>query len=359
MYYNRTLWRSLFGDTPPPADYDEFIRLCDEVRAFSARTGRVLLPIAGSKDNAPPLIGGLFSAVTQRLALSLDRMHTLQATNTDVSLEFLRRSWDLDHPAIRAAFAISREAGLNFQPGYSQLGRDDASFYFMQGQALMITTGSWDSTSFRKLANFEIGVFGLPLPAPTHPKYGEFVFGPVAEGASTGLNFGIPRYTKNFDQTLDFLRYLGSQPVNQKFSHVSGWLPAVVGVKPGEHIAPFAPRELGYTGGFSIERLGADTRRIMSNANHILVSPAGSSEAMIAAIRNELPRTVRSDLERTQREAVKNISRQDVTLAARLWETEPAEAKVDQTLESQNRREAVHGWINFQLARTAAQAAGR
>ena len=205
----------------------------------------------------------------------------------------------------------------------------------------------------------EIGVFGLPLPAPTHPKYGEFVFGPVAEGASTGLNFGIPRYTKNFDQTLDFLRYLGSYRVNEKFSRVSGWLPSVVGVTPGELIAPFAPRELGYMGGFSLERLGADTRRIISNAHHVLVAPNGSAEAIIEEIRKDIPRSLRSDLERGQREAVVNISRQDVTLAALQRETDPSAEKLDQVLESQNRREALHGWIQFQLARTAAPATAR
>ncbi len=359
MYYNRTLWRSVVGDVPPPTDYDEFIKLCARIRAINEKTGRTILPIAGSKSNSPVLMENLFGSVTQRLNQSLDTLHNLNPVPLDIGIEFLRKNWDLDTPAIRLGYEISREAGLNFQPGYIQLGRDDAVFYFVQSKALMITTGSWDSSSFRQLANFEIGVFDLPLPDRDNPKYGPYVLGAAAEGAATGLNFGVPLYSKNLDQTLDFLRYLGSYPVNSKFSRISGWLPSVVGVVPDEKIAPFAPRELGYIPGFSPTAIGPDTSRIISNANNLLVSPNGSVQELLDEIRDELPGTVRSDLVRTQTGSVKSISRQDVTLAAMQRMTTPSPQKIDQMLESQNQRELVHAWTAFQLERTAARSSSR
>jgi raffinose/stachyose/melibiose transport system substrate-binding protein len=356
MYYNRNLWRSIFGDTPPPADYDEFLKLCADVHAFSKSSGRPILPIAGSKDNAPFIIENLFSTIIQRLNQSLDTLLTLQPTAAEISIDYLRGDWSLETPAIRAGFEISREAGLNFQPGYTQLGRDDASFYFVQSKALMITTGSWDSTSFRKLANFEIGVFDLPIPSSQNPKYGAYLLGPAAEGASTGLSFAIPRHTKHFDQTLDFLLYLGSQPVNEKFSRISGWLPSVVGVKPDAQIAPFFPRDKGYVNGFPLEKLGADTKRIMETSNNLLVSPNGSVDLMLTKLRKELAATLRSDLDRAQRSATQNISRQDINLAGLQRQPNASFAKIDQTLESQNRREAAHGWLALELHRTSAAA---
>lgn len=353
MFYNVTLWRSIFGDVPPPTDYEEFLERCAGIRAFSKKSGRTLLPIAGSKDNAPILINNLFGTVTQRLTLSIDHLHNLTPLLSEISVAYLKGEWTLDDPAIRAAFDISRETGLNFQPGYAQLGRDDASFYFVQGKAVMITTGSWDSSSFRMLADFEIGVFDLPLPSRDNPKYGAYVLGASSEGAATGLNFGIPRHTKNFEQTLDFLLYLGSQPVNAKFSRISGWLPSVVGVPPAKEVAPFKPRSEGYLDGFDLTTLGADTKRILAINNNALVSHNGSVDKLIERIRPRLPGTVRSDLERSQSNSLKNISRQDVIMIGLQREANASAAKLDETLEAQNRREAAHAWANYELARTA------
>src|SRR5690606_21015955 len=53
MYYNVSEWQRILGDTPPPANYDEFISICERVQEHAAKTGRTIFPIAGSKYGTP------------------------------------------------------------------------------------------------------------------------------------------------------------------------------------------------------------------------------------------------------------------------------------------------------------------
>lgn len=359
IYYNRTLWREILGDTPPPADFDEFIALCDRVRAFATRQGWPLIPMAGSRDNAPILIGRLFTSQTQRLNQRLDVLHELKPPPAQVALAYLRGDWSLDDPAIERALEISRVAGLNFQSGYSQLGRDDASFYFVQGRALMIATGSWDSTSFRQQAGFEIDAFNIPIPGRDHPRYGAQLFGPASESdAGTGLAFGVSRSSPHFERALDFIQFLSSQPINEEFSRNSGWLPAVIGITPPPQVRPFLPRSDGYVGGFGFTQFGADSARVNSAHTSKLVSAAGSVESFRAALAAELPEAIRNDLQRVARSSLLNIGRQDLIIAgqAGLRRLEPATdaLKLSRLLESQNRREAQVAWQHHELQRLSA-----
>ncbi len=360
MFYNRTLWKNLFGDRPPPADYDEFLALCADVREIGRTTGRSLIPIAGSKDNAPPLLNRLFSSQTQRLHLSLDTFGNLRPGPADIGLGLLRGDWSIDDPGYASGLAIIRETAASFQPGYAQIGRDDASFYFLQSRALMIATGSWDSPSFRAQADFEIGVFSLPIPSPDHPRYGAGVLGRGSEAETgTGLSFGIPRATKNPGRAIDFLRFLASHPGNTTFSRVSGWLPAVAGVETPVEVKPFLPVTVGYVDGFEpgFYMPGSNTYRVLLNQMNVLVGPAGSVAAYQDRVRAPLREAVAEDLRRAVANAHLNVNRQDVVLAAlaRLGpgDSHASDAKLDQLLEAQNKIEASNAWSLHELARLA------
>ena len=317
-----------------------------------------IIPIAGSRNNAEPIMDRLFASQTQRLSQRMDFRRDLHPSEQQLAqrlgLAYLQGRWTLDDPALTRALELNREAGLNFQPGFTQLGRDDAAFYFVQGRALMIATGSWDSTSFRQQAGFEIGVFRIPAPSPDDPRYGAQLFGPAAENdVGTGLSFGIPRAGANVERALDFLRFLASQPANSKFSHRSGWLPSVEGVEPPAPVAPFLPVQTGYVDGFHLGQFGADSRRLLRTEMGRLVSPGGSVDKFREAIRAPLAVAIRDDLERVRRDSVLNISRQDVILQS-LLETraahdQTADQKTSQLIEAQNRNEADTAWQALQL----------
>lgn len=357
IFYNRDLWRATLGDTPPPADFTAYIELCKRVSEHAERTGVKIIPVVGSRANGAPVIDRLFASQTQRVNQRIDLFHDLKPTGQAAALAYLRGDWTLDEPALRRALEISREAGLRFQPGYLQIERADAAFQFVQGRALMIATGSWDSPSFRQQAGFEIGVFDIPIPGRDHERYGEGVLGPAAENdVGTALSFGIPRATPNFELALDFLLFLSSQPGNTEFSRHSGWLPAAVGVEPDPVIAPFLPRQTGYVSGFVPSHFGTDTNRVFNAQSGLLVSPPGSVEAFVDSFRPQLATSIRDDLRRDSRNATVNITRQDIILAGleglRRHQEPGLDGKISRLLEAQNRREARIAWQNHELNRT-------
>lgn len=360
MFYNETLWKSLLGDTPPPQDYESFIKVCQRVREVSQETGRSVIPIAGSKSNAPPLLSYLFASQTQRLNQKLDVQKNMRPAVTEIGLSLLAGKWNLDDPAYTSGLQLVREAASYFQPGYSTLARDDASFYFLQGRALMIATGSWDSPSFRAQADFKIGVFSLPIPTADHPQYGKYMLGRGSEAETgTGLAFGIPKQTKNFDRALDFLHFLSSRKGNATFSRISGWLPSVVGVEPAESVRPFIPVTDGYIGGFGYDLRfgGANAARVTTTANDQLVGQNGSVEAFKDAIRVPIRNALRQDYERHLQVTQRNILRQDaLILAQEMLLHHPgapasAKRKLNEFYESQSKLESTCAWTRHELDR--------
>lgn len=353
MFYNRTLWRNLFGDRPTPANYDEFLVLCEDVQAISKETGRNLIPIAGSQYNAPNLLNRLFSSQTQKLHKRIDRFRNLRPVAAEIGLYLLRDDWNLDDPDFTSGLTILREAAASFQPGYTQISRDDASFYFLQGRSLMITTGSWDSPSFRAQADFEIGVFNVPLPDRNHPRYGAGVLGiPSESETGTGLSFGIPRQTKHFDRALDFLHFLSSKKGNTTFSRVSGWLPSVIDVEAPDYVKPFLPETHGYVNGFAPD-LGypsGNTGRVVANQMSTLVGIAGSVDAFKNNVRAPIRTAMTQDIRRVIHNANLNINRQDIVLASLAGQGgATSEAKRNELLEAQNKIEANNVWMALEL----------
>ncbi|RRJ95991.1 extracellular solute-binding protein [Opitutaceae bacterium TAV4] len=361
VFYNKTLWKRILGDTPPPSDFDQFIAICDRVSDYAAKTGMKIIPVAGSKSNGPRLIERFAASQTQHLANTALRNYSMKRDSSEIGIAYLRGDWTLDTPAIEAALSITRDVGLRLQSGYMSVTREDSAFYFVQGHALMIAAGSWDAPSFRQQAPFQIEVFNVPIPTPAHPQYGAHLYGPASEAATqVGLTFGISRGSRHHERAIDFLHFITSRASNAKFSELSDWLPGIVGVAPSTLVSPFLPRTQGYVDGFEIGTIGGNTRRILENANNQLVSHTGSVDDFKAAITPRLPAAIRSDLARQVHITRLNIARQDLFLAASSeLSTHPvADAKdhqrrIAEILEAQNQQEGTRAWIQSELDRSA------
>ncbi|RRJ96340.1 extracellular solute-binding protein [Opitutaceae bacterium TAV4] len=365
VYYNETLWKLILGDTPPPTDFDQFITICDRVRDYAKKTGAKVIPVAGSKANGPALIDKLAASQTQRLARTVLRNYSMKQDPAEIGISYLRGDWTLDTPAIEGALSIIRDVGLRLQPGYMSVTREDSAFYFVQSRALMIAAGSWDAPSFRQQAPFQIRVFNIPIPARTHPKYGANVYGPASEAATqVALSFGICRESPHRERAIDFLHYLTSQTANARFSQMSDWLPAIVDVDAPPFVQPFLPRTEGYVDGFGIGSIGANTKRILENANNNLVQAAGSIEEFKSIVAPRLPGAVRQDLARQVHIARLNIGRQDIILAASNEllsylgaDNKDLQRRIGETIEAQNQQEGTRAWIQSELDRRPTPAA--
>lgn len=363
IYYNRELWSRLLGDTPPPATYEDFRRLCRRASEAAAQAGLRFIPIAGSSDNGPILISRFVSSQTQRLARDLSPARTLRTTPVDINIAYLRGAWSVDTPAVTDALTLAREVSLLMQPGYEQLRHEDATFYFTQGRALMITSGSWDAPVFRSLCRFAIGVFEVPLPEPSHPRLGKNLLGASSEAdSSTGMAFAVTRATPHRAEALDFLRFLTSREGNARFSRRSGWLPSVVDVEPPADLVPFLPRIEGHLPGFGLSFGNGPATNLVVNRNvNALVQPSGGVEKFRRAVADDLEGAARDDLARTSRNSLLNLTRQDVLFGGRraLSRLDPRDgalaSRLEELTESQNQQESLRAWIEHELRRTAAR----
>jgi ABC-type glycerol-3-phosphate transport system substrate-binding protein len=132
-----------------------------------------------------------------------------------------------------------------FIKGFMGMDRDQAAFLFVQGDACMIASGSWDAESLFKQARFEVGLMPFPMPAPDE-RWGKYVVGKRSEAATRGGNsFGLYRLSREKNWSLDFLQYLTSLKGNQEFNRVVNWLPIVAGAKPTPEMMPFMPDPKG------------------------------------------------------------------------------------------------------------------
>lgn len=364
VYYNRDLMRRITGQEEPPRSFDAFVALCEQTAAFAAREKIALVPIAGSRDTAPYLLDQVFEGVTQKLAHSCNVLPSLFPSQDSFFLAYLAGEWTLDEPSVRAGLSLMRDLGRHMSPGFLQLKREDAIFYFSQGKALMVTAGSWEATGLRAQADFPLGVFRVPLPGPDHPRYGEFTWGPPAEAsgrAATGP-FGIYNGSAHPEVALDFLRFLSSQRAHQGFVNRSGWLPVVVGVDTPPGMKGFEPHLDGALAGVSL-RWGTEIKRVTENNWHVLFAENGGVDAFVAAAGPDLFAGVRADLRRRDRRSFLELGIADPGLEAnrRILLRRPDDAvqqlKFESMLQAQNWREVYYQQMHFRLAQLEEAAA--
>lgn len=354
IYYNRTLWHEVLGDTAEPRTFAELQQIGTRVRAFARRTGRLVVPVAGSQGS----LGALdreFASQTQRLGLDLDLDHNLVAVNTEIAAGWLRGRWHSDGPEFRRGFELARDLADLMTPGFVNLGRDDATFLFLQDRALMVYAGSWDYTSLVHQAGFPIGVFPLPLPALDDPRFGTGRLGPFNElDRGAQCNFALNASSPHRAVALDFLRFVSSLEGNRLFMERSHWLPAVVGITPPDYLRPFEPASAGYPKGFDahfVDNLGYEVRRLWETHVDRLTAPTDGVATMERLYDEEFGPALRTDLGRLGGRYRENVARQDSMIAALtgLAEADPAardraREKRSEILQQQTFREAEAAW---------------
>ena len=362
VYVNLELLREVTGGDALPATFDDFLRLCERTREHARRTGRQVVPISGSRDNAPYLLDELFEAMSQKLVQAYSRGQGFYPSQDSFFLALLAGDWTPRHPAVQAGLGLMREAGRFMQPGFLQLRREDALFAFTQGRALMLAAGSWESAGLAAQARFPLGVFRLPLPADDDPRYGEFTWGRPAETSGRAMTgpFGLTRDAPNPREALDFLHFLTSRVQHQRFVERSRWLPVVVGVEAPPAMRGFMPDLEGSLPGLNL-RWGTEIRRVTENHWHLLFSDQGGVGPFTDAVAPLLPEAALGDLRRRDRRSLQQLQLSDPSVEAlrQLHRRDPADParreKYQSLLQSLNDREAYYYQIHFRLAEAEAR----
>lgn len=320
-YYNLDLLKQAVGSEKIPQSYEEFLSACESLDAYSRRIEKPLIAVAGSKYNGPMIMNQLFSSQTQKLLGTLMPPAYSSPNGLRIADAYLQGKWSLESPQVTDGLNLMREVAQKMQPGFMQVQREDAMFYFVQGRALCFVSGSWDVTSIREQAPFRVGIGEIPMPSVNNPRYGGNVMGRFSEaGINAGIQFGITRNSEHPEIARDFLLFMAGKEMQELWTKESGWIPAVVGVLPSPQAAPFMPKTDGYVGGFALTNAGgADLNRIIDNNFYLLISPFGGGASFRDAIEKSFRKSLLSDLRRDNQRQLMSSRRTDGILCGMAW----------------------------------------
>ena len=280
--FNLDLLKEATGSDHLPATLGELLDTCNKLRELGKRTGRDIVPIAGSQYTAAFWIRYVtpFSAGWQSI-LDTDLNGQVTALEGYAGLASKRISF---HDPSQIAFGDAVQAvSKQFPNGFTAMDRDAAMFMFVQGHAGALFTGSWDAATVYTLAKFPVSIAPIPLPAPGEP-WGDPPRQPSTESSyRAGGCFGINKRSPAVADAVDFLQYITGFTENERFNHEADWVSCIIGSHASERMQTFQPRldglhsEAGWspaTGDTEGGQVASTYRGLMSS---ILVNEATSA----------------------------------------------------------------------------------
>jgi raffinose/stachyose/melibiose transport system substrate-binding protein len=316
IFYNRDIIKAALGEDRVPRTFDEMLATCRALEDYARRTDQAILPLAGSIFNITKMTSGFFSGTTQKLAIELDYSHDLNLTKFEGIITFLRGQWSVDTPAVRTSLETVGAIGRYMSPGWVQMNREDAMLQFLQGQAAMLSTGTWDAGGILQQAQFEVGAFAVPAISPDDPVYGAATLGPTSEAnIFAALTFGLTRASKHPELVIDFLRFLSSRRMNEKFAEISTWLPVIKGVEVPKVSEAFRPIPEGFIPGLILQNYGSLSTNIFNQNVHLLSGANASAGAYVEKTRDIYPRVLVPELQRMADVHHETIRQKDSVMA--------------------------------------------
>lgn len=319
LFYNPELLEKVTGSREPPRTYEDLRRIQDQVSEYSAREGRRIALYAGCNFTGEIVAEQLLSRAGIGVTFDLDRYREQGPKGPQMAQEYLRGNWDFYTPALYSALENSRDAARFMRPGFQQMDRDAATQEFLRGQALMIVTGTWDATSLKTMAPFEVGVDYIPWPAMSdNSKAGRYYWSPVSDGeANTSMPFYLNKMSAHKKEAMDFMRFATSYEGNTIWMKKSGWNPSIREVELLEDLKIFQHQFSGYMGRTSFMKgFGVETQEVWQRQIHNLTAVNGGVEKFLNAFKQEYPAALRKDLESQARTIYLSVRRDVPSLTA-------------------------------------------
>ena len=255
IYYNKDLYKKITEKDELPKTYEELLDVWQETKDYAVKTGKPIVPIAGSKFQSAVFEIKFLPTFLYTLNRKYDYDFNGYVDRYEAWRAFKEKKWNFQAPQLINAWQCMSEMAQNFQDGWVAAQRDDAAFMFVQERSLMIASGSWDAASLIDQVgnNFKIGVFDFLIPT-NHPIYKKYVKGRVSEATIKGeIIWSITKQSKNRDICIDFLRFCTTKKNNEEFNKATTWLPIIRGCKLSDVLKPFKPEIRGFTGNFDYQ----------------------------------------------------------------------------------------------------------
>ncbi|WFB35581.1 extracellular solute-binding protein [Kiritimatiellota bacterium B12222] len=316
MYYNKNLFKKVLGHDRAPSSFEELIDFSNQIVAYGEKENITLLPIASSKYQARVFRYLYLGEITSDLAREYDMDYNGVADGSEKLMAMLRGDLTPWNEQYAASIDVVQELADFFPRGFMSMGREDSGFAFVQGEAGMITSGSWDAMSYLKKiqdqpeeSRFEVGIFDLPPISKTHPKYGAFADGRRSEAAAgTGFGFGITRFTRNFDLCVEFLQFSTTPQHNTELNEIAKWIPVVHGSVPSGFLKNFEPNSVGYSGDASFAVMtGGKVTLLEDQVYWPLISGDSTFETYANDLWNKLPPEAATDYKRMYQGSTESI----------------------------------------------------
>ena len=270
-----------------PDTLGRMLMLCEAVNRVALETGAAnLVPIAGSSDTEQLFAKRYGVPFTSPYVEGVNLDENTGVTAYETWLGWRANDWSFDDPRLRAYFDCLQAICRQFPAGFLGLDREQARRRFVNEQAAMIVSGSWDAKSLfdaaegtpvdarnpalpgetltevdgsaRRGFRFDVEVMDFPMPGPDERWHG-WITHPASDAqANGGAPYMLYKRSPNKKWALDFLQFLTSFKVNQRFNAEAGWLPIVVGADPVPRLRPFAPRADGFAIGDRLDFDGND-----------------------------------------------------------------------------------------------------
>lgn len=181
MFYNKDIFKKVTGKDDPPATLQELFSICEKIQKYSKQKNQeiekfnanlesekgglsryipfmkhrkksrfILEPIASSRYQVNLLRPRYSSMLSALRTLEFDYNMDGFTSFDEFTRALIRGELTYDDPTTLASLNLMKDFSNYFTPGFMSIDRMDSGFAFVQGKAAMITSGSWDASSFIK-----------------------------------------------------------------------------------------------------------------------------------------------------------------------------------------------------------------
>lgn len=279
LSYNLDLMKEATGSDQVPRTLGELLTLCKQLREFGVKSGRTVMPIAGSQYSAG-FWYNFINPFTATWQSKLDFDHNGQISAQEGFAGLSAGVIKFTDPEFQEFLQATSAVASEFPNGFTAMDREAAMFLFVQGKAGILFTGSWDAATVYKLSKFRVKIAPIPLPGSGEqwadkPKYAS------SEAATKGGSaYGVYKRSASTADAIDFLQYITSHTENERFNREADWVPCIIGMKPNERMDAFAPRlegihpSSGWTPGTNASGAGQIAVAFDGQMNSLLVKEA-------------------------------------------------------------------------------------
>ncbi|QDU71494.1 type 2 periplasmic-binding domain-containing protein [Mucisphaera calidilacus] len=280
-----------------PDTFGRLLMLSRAVTAMASETGRSkLVPISGSSYSARWMYSYYIAPFTHRYAGRMDVNMDSAISRDEQCAAWSDAVWRMDDRPMRDYLESMEAISRGFPPGFLGLDREQSIRRFLLENAAMLFTGGWDASTVFEGAKkatvpFEVEIVQLPLPAPGERWYDAALIKPSEAAISAGVPYQVYQRSANKEWAIDFLRYMTSYSVNQKFNQLSGWLPCIIGTSPVPRMDPFIPDAVGAIPAYGIDlrhRVNSYVRMGYEGQIELLIGGEATVDEVIERVGNRL-----------------------------------------------------------------------